>query len=125
MVPVTYRTVSTVEELNALVRRCREVKAIAVDTETVLDADAPGTINAMRSRVVGIAIATAAGEAWYLPFLHVRASANAQGDLLDPDAHQITAAPENLPALDSKACRPLVALAGRRVGEEGRAECEV
>jgi DNA polymerase I len=109
-VPVNYRTVSTVDELHALVRRCREVKAIAVDTETVLDAEAPGTINAMRSRVVGIAIATAVGEAWYLPFLHVRASANVQGDLLDPDAHQITAAPENLPALDSNACRPLVAL---------------
>ena len=109
-IPVTYRSVTTVDELNALVARCRDVKAIAFDTETVLDADAPGTINAMRSRVVGIAIATAPGEAWYLPFLHVRAGANVQGDLLDPEAHQITAAPENLPALDSDACKPLVAL---------------
>jgi len=64
-IPVAYRTVSTTAQLNALVQRCREVQAIAVDTETVLDADAPGTINAMRSRVVGIAIATAPGEAWY------------------------------------------------------------
>ncbi len=109
-IPVAHRTVSTSEQLHALVRRCREVPAIAVDTETVLDADAPGIINAMRSRVVGIAIATAPGEAWYLPFLHVRASANVQGDLLDPDAHTIIVATENLPPLHSAACRPLVAL---------------
>ncbi len=109
-IPVTYRSVTTVAELTALVTRCREVTAIAFDTETVLDAGAPGTINAMRSRVVGIAIATAPGEAWYLPFLHVRAGANVQGDLLDPEAHTIVAAPENLPPLDSAACRPLVEL---------------
>jgi len=108
-IPVSYRTVSTIDQLTALVARAREVKTIAFDTETVLDADAPGTINAMRSRVVGIAIATAPGEAWYLPFLHVRAGA-LQGDLLDPEAHQITSVPENLPPLGSDACRPLVAL---------------
>ncbi len=109
-IPVTYRTVSTVDALNALVARAREVGVFAVDTETVLDADAPGSINAMRSRVVGISIAIAAGEAYYLPLLHVRASGALQGDLLDPDANQITAAPENLPPLASESCKPLVAL---------------
>jgi DNA polymerase I len=109
IIPTAYRTVSTVEQLAALVQRAREVEAIAFDTETVLDADAPGPINAMRSRVVGIAIATAPGEAWYLPFLHGKAAA-LQGDLLDPEAHQIVMAPENLPPLDSDACKPLVAL---------------
>ncbi len=108
-IPVVYRTVSTVEQLNALVTRMREVPAIAFDTETVIDPDCPIAINAMRSRVVGLAIATAPGEAWYLPFAHVRAGA-LQGDLLDPEAHQITASPENLPPLDSAACRSLVAL---------------
>ena len=108
-IPVSYRTVSTVEQLNALVSRMREVPAIAFDTETVIDPDCPIAINAMRSRVVGLAIATAPGEAWYLPFAHVRAGA-LQGDLLDPDAHQIIAVPENLPPLDSVACRGLVAL---------------
>ena len=108
-IPVAYRTVSTVEQLNALVTRMREAPVIAVDTETVIDPDCPIAINAMRSRVVGLAIATAPGEAWYLPFAHVRAGA-LQGDLLDPEAHQISAAPENLPPLDSAACRPLVAL---------------
>jgi DNA polymerase I len=108
-VPVVYRTVSTVAALHELIARVRETGVFAVDTETVLDADAPGSINAMRSRIVGIAIATAPGEAYYLPFLHARAGAM-QGDLLDPDAHQILPAPENLPALDSDACQPLVAL---------------
>jgi DNA polymerase I len=107
--PVTYRTVSTPEQLDELIRRARAVPIIAFDTETVLDADAPGTINAMRSRVVGVAIATAPGEAWYVPLQHVRAGA-AQGDLLDPDAHHIQDAPENLGTLGSAACAPLVAL---------------
>ena len=106
---VSYRTVSTVDALNALVARCREVQTIAFDTETVVDPDCPIPINAMRSRVVGFAIATAPGEAWYLPFAHVRAGA-AQGDLLDPEAHQIIPVPENLPPLDTDAIRPLVAL---------------
>ena len=108
-VAVSYRTVSTVAALTALVKRCREVKAIAFDTETVVDSECPIPINAMRSSVVGVAIATAPGEAWYLPFAHVRAGA-AQGDLLDPEAHRVVAVPENLPPLDSEACRPLVAL---------------
>ena len=109
-IPVSYRTVSTVESLDALVQRIREVKTIAFDTETVVDAECPIAINAMRSRVVGIAVATAPGEAWYLPFLHVRAGVNVQGDLLDPEAHQITQAPENLPPLDGEACRAFVDL---------------
>ena len=107
--PVSYGTVSTVAQLNALIARARSVKAIAFDTETVVDPDCPIAINAMRSRVVGLAIATAPGEAWYLPFAHVRAGA-AQGDLLDPEAHVVAPAIENLPALGSEACRPLVAL---------------
>lgn len=107
-IPVRYRTVSTVEQLDALVQRIREVRTIAFDTETVVDAECPIAINAMRSRVVGIAVATAPGEAYYLPFLHVRAGANVQGDLLDPEAHQITQAPENLPPLNGDACRAFV-----------------
>ncbi|HYW49013.1 MAG TPA: 5'-3' exonuclease H3TH domain-containing protein, partial [Gemmatimonadaceae bacterium] len=108
-VPVTYRTVSTPEQLQEFLVRAREVPVIAFDTETVVDAECPIAINAMRSRVVGLAFATAPGEGWYLPFLHTKAGA-VQGDLLDPEAHRIVAAPENLPPLDSEACRDLVAL---------------
>ncbi len=108
-IATSYRTVSTLADLEAFIARAREVPLIAFDTETVVDAECPIAINAMRSRVVGLAFATAPGEAWYLPFLHVRAGA-AQGDLLDPEAHVIQQLPENLPPLDSEACRPLVAL---------------
>jgi DNA polymerase-1 len=104
-----YRTVSTPDQLAAFITRARQVPVIAFDTETVVDADCPIAINAMRSRVVGLSFATGPGEAWYLPFLHVRAGA-AQGDLLDPDAHVIQTVAENLPPLDSEACRELVAL---------------
>ncbi|MCC7052527.1 MAG: DNA polymerase I [Gemmatimonadaceae bacterium] len=105
----TYTTVSTVAQLTALVRRAREVPVIAFDTETRIDADCPIPINAMRSTVVGLSIATAPCEAWYLPFRHVRAGA-LQGDLLDPGANAVVEVPENLPPLDSEACLPLVAL---------------
>ena len=108
-IETTYRTVSTPDQLAAFIRRAREVPVIAFDTETVVDAECPIAINAMRSRVVGLAFATSPGEAWYLPFLHVRAGA-AQGDLLDPDAHVIQTVQENLPPLDSAACTALVAL---------------
>jgi DNA polymerase I len=108
-IATTYRTVSTPDALAALIARARSVPMIAFDTETVLDADAPGTINAMRSRVVGVALATAPGEAWYIPLQHARAGP-LQGDLLDPEAHRVLDAPENLGALGSEACRPLVEL---------------
>ena len=108
-VPVNYRTISSVSQLQTFVATARAATVLAFDTETVIDPDCPIAINAMRSSVVGLAFATTPGEAWYLPFRHVRAGA-AQGDLLDPEAHHITAAPENLPPLDSPECRPLVEL---------------
>ncbi len=108
-IPVSYRTVSTVEQLHEFLVLARAAPVIAFDTETVVDAECPIPINAMRSRVVGLSFATAPGEAFYLPFLHARAGA-IQGDLLEPEAHQVQPAPENLPPLDSDACRPLVAL---------------
>ncbi len=108
-VPVSYRTISSVSPLQDFVATARAARILAFDTETVIDPDCPIAINAMRSSVVGLAFATAPGEAWYLPFRHVRAGA-VQGDLLDPEAHRITAAPENLPPLDSPECRPLVEL---------------
>ncbi len=108
-IETNYRTVSTLDQLAEFIARARDVPVIAVDTETVVDAECPIAINAMRSKVVGLAFATGPGEAWYLPFLHVRAGA-AQGDLLDPDAHVIQVVAENLPPLDSEACKALVAL---------------
>ena len=109
-VPQRYVTVGTVDELAACVARCREVGSIAFDTETVLEEGAPGPVNALRSGLVSISIATAPGEAWYLPFGHVVVGA-AQGDLLDGAEVSVPRpAPENLPPLASEACAPLRAL---------------
>jgi DNA polymerase I len=122
-VPRTYRTVATVDQLNEFLAIARAAKVLAFDSETVIDPDCTIPINAMRSRVVGLAFATAPGEAWYLPFRHVRAGA-AQGDLLDPEAHHVLPAPENLPPLDSAECRPLVSLledeAARKVAQNAK-----
>jgi DNA polymerase I len=107
--PTAYTCVSTVDALHALVQRCRDVGTIALDTETVLEPGAPDVVTPLRALVVGISIATAPGEAWYLPFAHTIAG-HPQGDMLAPDAHLVAAVPENLPPLTDTACAPLVAL---------------
>ncbi|MCU0626747.1 MAG: DNA polymerase I [Gemmatimonadaceae bacterium] len=109
-VPLRYTTVTTTAQLATCVARCREVGMIAFDTETVLDEGAPGTVNAQRSSLVAISLATAAGEAWYLPFAH-RVAGAAQGDLLAGDTvPAIEPAPENLPPLLDAACAELRAM---------------
>jgi len=75
-----YRVVDTVEAVRDLVARAREVGSIAIDTETVLDAGAPPIITPLRANLVGISMAVAPGEAFYLPFAHRDAVAS-QGDL--------------------------------------------
>jgi DNA polymerase-1 len=117
--PKHYKLVTTVAELDALVARCRAVGTIAIDTETVIDADAPVAVDPMRATLVGISIATADGEAWYLPFAH-RPYAAGQGDLLATSApgdsiaaraiNAGAADPVNLPPLASDACAGLRAL---------------
>ena len=80
---VRYETVDTVQALERLVRRARKVKHLAVDTETIPDPSVPaGTskVDALRSRLVGISIALAPGEAYYLPLAH-RAWTPAQAEL--------------------------------------------
>ena len=76
-----YETVDTLQALNRLVTRARKARHIAVDTETVIDADSPVKVDPLRSTMVGISIALAPGEAYYLPLRH-RAPSAAQGDLL-------------------------------------------
>lgn len=68
--PTDYQTIDTVEALGALVERIRAVGSFAVDTETVIDADSPLKVDPLRSTLVGISIAVAPGEAYYLPFAH-------------------------------------------------------
>ncbi|HEX7941702.1 MAG TPA: DNA polymerase, partial [Gemmatimonadaceae bacterium] len=76
-----YTTVGTIEALTAMVARARQAPWIAVDTETVIEADSPQAVDPLRSTLVSISIATAPGEAYYLPLRH-REHRPAQGSLL-------------------------------------------
>jgi DNA polymerase-1 len=76
----SYQVVDTVDGVKALVALARKAPFIAIGTETVLDAGAPPIITPLRANVVGISIAVAPGESFYLPFAHLRREP-AQGDL--------------------------------------------
>jgi DNA polymerase-1 len=65
---VDYRLVQTEEELEALARRIEAQRSFTFDTETT-------DIDAMRARLVGIAIALGPGQAHYIPVGH-RLAAN-------------------------------------------------
>jgi DNA polymerase I len=117
--PRHYTVVNTIAGVEALVTRCRAVGAIAVDTETVTEPGAPVAVDPMRAQLVGISIATAPGEAWYLPLGH-RLPEGGQGELLgstvsgDSIAARALAAgapdPVNLPSIHAPAMAPLVSL---------------
>jgi DNA polymerase I len=112
-----YVTVDTVSALDTLLARVREVPFIAFDTETVPEPGAPDTIDAMRARLVGLSIAVAPGEAYYLPFTHRHEDGGGNLALLSGDAgiagRRLNAGvepPVNLPAFDSQAMAPLRAM---------------
>ncbi len=102
-----YTLVDTVVALDALVQRVRKDGFMSVDTETESDPGAPIAVDPMRANLVGIAIAIAPGEGFYLPFAH-RAPQPTQGELMPDPA----AAPSvrNLPPLLDPACAGLRAL---------------
>jgi DNA polymerase-1 len=109
-----YTTVDTVDALTMVLQRVREVPYIAIDTETVCEPDAPNPVDAMRATLVGLSIAVAPGEGYYLPFRHRRDDGGGNLALLSGDAgiagRRINAgAPEpvNLPPFDSAPCAPL------------------
>jgi DNA polymerase-1 len=105
--PVTtdYRVADTVELVDELIAEARAAGSIAIDTETVLDADAPRLITPMRANLVAISIGTAPGKAWYLPFAH-RVPASAQGGLALDDV-PVVKAKKAPPAESSIAARLL------------------
>jgi DNA polymerase-1 len=112
-----YVTVDTLSALDALLARVREVPFIAFDTETVPELGAPATIDAMRARLVGLSIAVAPGEAYYLPFAHRHDDGSGNLALLSGDAgiagRRLNAGvepPVNLPAFGSEAMAPLRAM---------------
>jgi DNA polymerase-1 len=131
-----YTTANTIDAMERAVERAYEAPYIAVDLETVTDPTAPYEADPLRCAVVGVTLAVAPGEAYYLPIAH-RPRVEAQGDLdlgLGLDAAPApakktrakkTAEPtsiaaralsagqlsiENLPALDDPSMEPLRSL---------------
>jgi DNA polymerase-1 len=134
--PTHYTTANTIDAMERAVERAYEAPYIAVDLETVTDPTAPYDSDPLRCAVVGVTLAVAPGEAYYLPIAH-RERPEAQADLdlglgLDtPSAPakktraKKTAEPtsiagralaagqpavENLPPLDDPSMEPLRAL---------------
>ena len=112
-----YVTVDTVPALELLLARVREVPFIAFDTETVPEPGAPPTIDAMRATLVGLSIAVAPSEAYYLPFAHRHEDGSGNLALLSGDAgiagRRLNAGvepPVNLPSFHSEAMAPLRAM---------------
>ena len=112
-----YVTVDTMPALASLLTRVREVPFIAFDTETVPEPGAPATIDAMRATLVGLSIAVAPGEAYYLPFAHRHDDGGGNLALLSGEAgiagRRLNAGvepPVNLPAFGSEAMAPLRAM---------------
>ncbi|MCU0646873.1 MAG: DNA polymerase I [Gemmatimonadaceae bacterium] len=114
-----YALVTTLDAVAHVIRRAREVPAIAIDTETVIDPESPFDVDPLRSRLVGLSICVAPGEGYYFPFAH--RAYGAEGDLLGMVAPPTTSiagraiaagapAPVNLPAITSDAMAPLRAL---------------
>ncbi|HEX7123616.1 MAG TPA: DNA polymerase I [Gemmatimonadaceae bacterium] len=84
-----YAVVSDRAGVARLIERVRTVGRCTVDTETVPSDGGADPMSPLRSRLVGLAIAVAPGEAYYLPFAH-REWRPIQADLLPggapPDA---------------------------------------
>lgn len=112
-----YSTVDTLAALEGLLARIRDVDCIAVDTETINEVDAPPGVDAMRAVLVGLSIAVAPGEAYYLPFAHRRDDGGGNLALLSGDSgiagRRINAGvdePKNLPAFSAPELAPLRAM---------------
>ena len=112
-----YTLVDTLEAVQHVIARARETGRVAFDTETVIDADAPIAVDPLRCTLVGLSIAVAPGEAYYLPFAHRAYDGAGNLALLSGDAGlagaRLQASPpetRNLPSLDSAAMAPLRAV---------------
>ena len=82
--------VSDSAALAAAIAVCRRAPLVALDLET-------SSLDPMRAEIVGLSLAVAPGQSWYLPLAHVPPDGPLAGG----------APPPNLPALESDALRPL------------------
>ncbi len=112
-----YVTVDTLSALDALLARVREVPYIAIDTETVSAPNAPVAIDPLWAHLVGLSIAVAPGEAYYLPLAHRHDDGGGNLALLSGDAglagRRLNAGvepPVNLPPILAPEMAPLRAM---------------
>lgn len=103
----SYAVIDTVDALTALVKEATAAGSIGFDTETVLDAGAPPVVNPLRSRIVGMSIATGAGVAYYLPLRHRVRRAEQEGLGLGEAPAKTVDGPKNLPDINHPAMAPL------------------
>jgi DNA polymerase-1 len=67
---VTYTIVDDVVGLRDLVARARKAARVGIDVELVRESGSAEFTDPLRSRIVGVSIATAPGQAFYLPIAH-------------------------------------------------------
>ncbi len=110
----TYTLVDSVSDVARVIARARETGRIAFDTETCINADSPTAVDPLRCALVGLSLAVAPGEAYYLPFAHKAYDGAGNLSLLSGDAgiagSRLSAhdsVPVNLPPIDSDAMQPL------------------
>ena len=87
------RVLDGVAGLTAMIEACRRAPLVAIDTEAT-------ALDPLRANLVGLSVAVAPGQSWYLPFAHL----SADGELAGGEP------PRNLPALSSPELAPLRAL---------------
>jgi DNA polymerase-1 len=79
--PLTTRVIDKAEALTAFVEKARHAGHLALRMVTVPEPSTAPRSDALRARLVGLAISIAPGECWYMPFAH-RPSRPEQTDLL-------------------------------------------
>ena len=81
----SYATIDSVATLQKVIARARKAPHIAIDTEAVIDPSSPTELDPLRATLVGIGVAVAPGEAYYMSFAH-REWEDPQGTLALGDA---------------------------------------
>jgi DNA polymerase-1 len=67
-----YGTVTSIPQMRDVIAKARKAPHIAIGVQTVVDPSVPNVSDPLRSSIVGLSIAVAPGEAYYLPVAHRR-----------------------------------------------------
>jgi DNA polymerase I len=104
----TYAVVDTVAGVQQVIDRVRATGVMAFHPLTITDRDAPFATDPLRAHLVGVAIAVAPGEAYYLPFAHRAddgggnlALLSGEGGLVGRRISAGAGEPHNLPPIES------------------------